>query len=469
MTKRRFISFCALLLCAALTVVAFPGDRLMASPWRYGTNFGADGSDGRSGRDGRDGIDGVDQIIYAEGAPMTFDLSGSDGGDGDDGEHGESARCPVFWGNRPEYNISGADGGDGGSGGDAGRGGHGGDVTIFYQQPQALKNVFVNLSGGQAGAAGRGGYGGDGCNCYDNSWRVRTCKWEEKKRDDGSTYREEKCKTRTYYCRDGRDGRNGRDGSIATDGNFGNVTLIQNYTSIPRENPSQTVTVRQLQNQPITLSKNIWQSQSGLLSKLAGGSRVPNNYTEYVEFAEVPVSLAWQAAQPIQTFYDAKFKLRLGDRRNLSVEQTGDLWLDYDVVRQGEAYQINVKRAIAKSDATQLIRQSTDGVGRDLTMKLVDLGQYDDWIDTDFRVIYRTRDPNPEFREGYTYTSRYEGNLEPAYVEKNGEEFILYIGDLPMKFQYLQSGTGVEIEVVATRSFADNSTTQTILWTGVLP
>ena len=183
----------------------------------------------------------------------------------------------------------------------------------------------------------------------------------------------------------------------------------------------------------------------------------------------MPVSLTWQAAQPKANFNDAEFQVSLGDRRDLSVKQTGDLWLDYDVMRQGEGYQVAVKRAIAKSDATQLIRQSINGEGRDLKMTIVDLGQYPDWIDTDFRVSYRTRDPNPEFREGYTYTSRYEADLDPAYFEKNGEEFLLHLGDLPMNFKYLQSGTGVEIEVKAIRSFADNKTTQTISWTGILP
>ena len=247
------------------------------------------------------------------------------------------------------------------------------------------------------------------------------------------------------------------------------MTLIQNYTSIPSENPSKRVTVAELQNQNITLSKNIWRSQSGLLSKLAAGSRVPNNYTEYVEFAEVPVSLTWQASQPQQSFNNALFDLQLENNRQVSVQQVGDLWLDYDVIAEGNGRKVTVKRAIAKSDATQLIRQGMTGQGRDLKMTLVDLGQYSDWIDTDFQVIYRTRDSKPEFREGYTYTSRYEADLDAAYFEKNGEEFLLHLGDLPINFKYLQSGTGVEIEIKATRSFADNSTTQTILWTGILP
>ena len=472
MTKiqRRLFSFCALLLFTALSIIYFPGDYLQASPWyRSGYEFGSDGDDGRSGRDGRHGLDGVDQVIYAETVPLTFDLSGSDGRDGDDGERGESARCPVYWGDRPDHNLNGADGGDGGAGGDAGRGGNGGDVTIFYQQPQQLRNVFINNSGGRAGEAGRGGYGGDGCECYDNSWRYKTCETEKKTRPDGSTYEEEKCKTKTYYCRDGSDGRDGRDGSRAADGSFGKVTLIQNYTAIPRENPSRRVNVAELSNRNITLSKNIWRSQSGLLSKLAVGSRVANNYTEYVEFAEVPVSLTWQASQPQQPFNNALFNLQLTSNRQVTVQQVGDLWLDYDVISQGNGQEVRVKRAIAKTDATQLIRQSVSGQGRDLKMNLLDLGQYPDWIETDFHVVYRTRDPEPEFREGYTYGDRYEADLAPAYVQKNGADFLLHIGDLPISFKYLQSGTGVEIELTATRSFADNSTTQKILWTGILP
>jgi hypothetical protein len=349
-------------------------------------------------------------------------------------------------------------------------GGDGGDLTIFYRQPQDLKNIFVNNLGGQAGVSGRGGYGGEGCDCYDDSWRVEVCEWEEVEGAEGEKpTRERKCETRTYYCRDGSDGSPGRDGAIAQDGSAGNVTLVQNLTAIPTDKPRATVTVGELQRGSISLSKNIWRSQSGLLSKLASGSRVPNDYREYVEFWQVPISLTWQAAQSPQAFSAAQFDFALGDRRDLAVSQGGTLWLDYDVMQQGNAYKVTVTRAIAASDATALVRQGLTGTGQDLQLTIVDFGKYPNWINSQFRVIYRTRNPNPEFRQGYTYTTRYDGVLDPAYVQQNQGEFKLQIGALPIDSQYLQRGTAIELEVIAERSFASHSTSQTIRWTGVVP
>lgn len=473
MPKLRHLAVGSVLILGSLTIPTvirpeWGAKMLDAAPWfssRY--SWGSDGQDGRSGRDGRSGQGSTDQTVFADGGSLNLDLSGSDGSDGSDGEHGESARCPVYW-DKPEHNINGADGGDGGRGGTAGSGGNGGNLTIFYQQPQALKNIFADTTGGQAGLSGRGGYGGDGCECLYSSWRVKTCTWEEVAGSNGQE-RQEKCTTKTYYCRDGSDGRDGGDGSVARNGSQGNVTLVQGISSIPADNPTTKISVAALQSSPVTLTKNRWRSQSGLLSKLGGGSKVPNEYTEYVEFWRSPITLQWQANQPSQPFDTAEFSLSLNDDKNLVTTQTGSLWLDYNVAKQGEGFQITVVRAMAESDATQLIRQGLEGQGRDLKLKLVDLGQRSDWLNTTFRVQYRTRNPNPEFREGYTYETRYDEILPPAYVEQNQGEFTLHIGDLPMPYKYLESGTGVEIEIAAERTFADNSTVKTIRWQGLLP
>lgn len=458
-------------LCAIPPGLGLPwGEVLEAAPW-FGSysSWGSDGQDGRSGRDGRAGRDGFSQTIYADGNSLNLDLAGGNGDDGEDGEHGEDAVCPIYW-RQPEQNLQGADGGHGGDGGMGGDGGDGGDLTIFYRQSQDLKNIFVNNLGGQAGISGRGGYGGEGCDCYDEAWQVEVCEWEEVEGAEGETpTREQKCETKTYYCRDGGDGRPGDDGAIARDGAVGNVTLVQNLTAIPMDNPSGVVTVGDLQRSPVTLSKNIWRSQSGLLSKLASGSKVPNDYREYVEFWQVPISLNWQSSQSIQTFSGAQFQFTLGDRRDLAVSQGGSLWLDYDVMQQGNAYKVTVTRAIAASDATSLVRQGLTGTGRELQLKIADLSAHPDWLDTHFRVIYRTRNPNPEFRQGYTYTTRYDGVVDGLNVQQNQREFTLNLGALPIEPQYLKQGTAIELEVIAERTFASHSTDQTIRWTGVVP
>lgn len=69
-------------------------------------------------------------------------------------------------------------------------------------------------------------------------------------------------------------------------------------------------------------------------------------------------------------------------------------------------------------EATQLIRQGLRGTGRDLTFSILDLGPRSDWLDTQFMVTYRTRNPTPQFREGYTYETRYSGRLSQKQCSK---------------------------------------------------
>lgn len=432
--------------------------------------WGQGGRDGRNGRDGRSGRDGIDQTIFVDGRPANLDLSGGDGEDGTDADDGETARCPAYW-DEPEYNLLGADGGDGGRGGNAGNGGNGGDLTIFYQRPEDLRQIFVNNFGGQGGIAGRGGYGGNGCDCPDETWQVETCRWEEvpPTTPDGKPHKEQKCTTERFYCTDGRDGRTGSDGSLGRDGSNGSVTLIRNLTTIPTDNPSLTTPLDPLQKTGVTLSKNIWRSQSGLLSQLASGSRVQDTYTEYGELWQVPIKVIWQATQPSLAFADARFYLALQSDRTVTIDQSGDRWLDYRVEPKGKGFNLVVTRAMQASDATQLMRQGFSGTGRDLTFTLTDFGKHHQWLDTTFYVQYRTRNPNPEFREGYTYGDRYNQTLPVEYVTQNGTDYILHLGDLPINAQYLQSGTAIALEITAYRSFAGHQTSQTIQWQGTLP
>lgn len=447
------------------------GETMLQAYPNYGRFlWGQHGRDGREGRDGRNGQNGATQTVFADGKPLNLDLSGTNGTDGTDAEHGESARCPVYW-DAPDYNLQGANGGNGGRGGNGGAGGNGGDLTIFYQQPQDLRSIFVNNVGGESGISGRGGYGGDGCVCPVSSWRVETCHWEEIKptSPEEKPRRERKCTTERYYCTSGSDGANGRDGATARQGETGSITLVQNLKAIPADNTATTISLDELQKTGVTLSKNIWRSQSGLLSKLASGSKVADSYREYVELWQAPIRLTWQATQPTSQFLDAQYSLALRDDKSLTVTQSGAAWLEYRVDRQGNGFNLVVTRAMQESDATQLIRQGISGTGRDLKFVISDFGKHHAWLDTKFHIKYSTRNPNPEFREGYTYGDRYNEVLPVEYVTQNGADYILHLGDLPINAEYLQSGRGVELEITAERTFAEHRTTQNIRWQGILP
>ncbi|WP_099241133.1 hypothetical protein [Synechococcus sp. BDU 130192] len=433
-------------------------------------SWGQTGRDGRPGRDGRSGSSAQDQTIITDGTARTFDLKGGDGEPGTDGEYGEAARCSSYW-RRPEHNIRGADGGDGGRGGNGGNGGDGADVTIFYQQPQDLSFIFIDNRGGEGGLEGRGGYGGRGCGCPYSSWVVETCRLEEvaSNNPEEKPRKEERCTQQRYYCTPGRNGRNAPDGNPGRNGTPGTVTLIQNLTAIPTDNPNTTISLAALERSGTTLSKNIWRSPTGLRSKLASGSQVPDTYREYVELFTAPIQLVWAADQPQTAFNQAQFSLSLGDSRQLAVQQSGEAWLDYTVQPQGNGFQIQVNRAMQADEATQLIRQGLRGTGRDLTFSILDLGSRSDWLDTQFIVTYRTRNPTPQFREGYTYETRYSGCLSPEAVQQIGSEYQLRLGDLPLDQEYLQSGMVVDLEITAERRFGEHQTQQVIQWRGGLP
>lgn len=53
-------------------------------------------------------------------------------------------------------------------------------------------------------------------------------------------------------------------------------------------------------------------------------------------------------------------------------------------------------------------------------------------------------------------------------VTFEGNRFILNVGKLPIDPEYLRSGTGVEIEVTATRSFAGYSREQKLTERGII-
>ena len=66
------------------------------------------------------------------------------------------------------------------------------------------------------------------------------------------------------------------------------------------------------------------------------------------------------------------------------------------------------------------------------------------------------------------YTTKYEGEIPEDLVILDGDTFTIDIGKLPIESRFLRSGLGVEIKIVATRTFAGYNDQQTITVKDVL-
>ncbi|MEO1560635.1 MAG: collagen-like protein, partial [Cyanobacteria bacterium J06632_19] len=285
---------------------------------RYYNRDGADGRDGRSGRNGRSGRD---TTVFADGSPVSFDLSGRDGEDGEDGEDGDRPRCRRRYGKKVKGNIHAADGGKGGDAGRGGNGGNGGLLTVYYSNIAELKSILVRSQGGEGGRGGRGGDGAIGCRCRRRSWTIESC--SGKKGTDSY-----KCKKRKYRCYRGSDGRDGYDGRDGKGGKNGFLSLIKGKQQLSVDNPQAELSFTELEGKSIRLSRNRWISRNGAVALLAPGSIIADTYREFDKRIERDFQVVWQENQPINNFSKARLKLNLNNDGKIEVDYPKKLWLD---------------------------------------------------------------------------------------------------------------------------------------------
>jgi len=420
-------------------------------------DFGQDGRDGTNGRAGRRGRDGENRTIFVDGSPINLELSGGDGGDGNNGQPGEDGNC-ARQPRKVDYDLQAADGGDGGNGGNGGDGGDGGSLTVYYTNREDLKQIYVRSLGGRRGRSGRGAYGGDGCDCDDRSWEIETCE----KSDNG----DEDCETERFECEEGEEGDDGRDGQDGKDGSMGTLTLINRTEALPPDKPTATVTLPQLQNGAIALSVNQWQTRSSATALLAPNSIIANQYREFVGRLERSFELVWNADRAITDFYNQPISLSLKSDQRIDVSLPKEVWFDGTMSQQGDVTKFVVTNALLEREATQLTRADFAGNRSELTFSVVDLAGKSDLLDTQFWLKYRTANSGDRFRRFYNYRTRYEGIIPAELVTRHNNRYTLEIGKLPIQAEYLRPGVAIEIELVATRSFAGNSAQQEMNWRG---
>jgi hypothetical protein len=421
------------------------------------SDFGRDGQQGTDGRAGREGRSGQSQTIFVEGSSANLDLSGRDGEDGADGSNGENAYCR----HQPQdvdHDLHAADGGRGGDGGNGGEGGDGGSLTVYYSNLADVRKISVRSEGGEGGRGGRGAYGGHGCNCDRRRWERKTCTGTPGSPDY-------KCKTQKFSCTDGRDGSSGSNGSDGRKGRLGTLTLINRKEPLPADTPTTTLSISELRDKVVTLSKNKWNTRTGAASLLAAGSVIADEYREFVERIEGSFQLVWNETQPISSFGDQSATITLNEDKQVKVDFPEEVWIDSTRSQQAGLTQLVVDHAIRQSDVTKLKVANFADRGANLNLQLVDLGGRADLLATQFWLKYRTTSDAP-FTKFSNYETRYEGAIPASLVTRDKNRFILALGKLPVASNFLQSGTDVEIELIATRTFAGRSKEQKINWQG---
>ncbi|MBF2088473.1 MAG: collagen-like protein [Synechococcales cyanobacterium K44_A2020_017] len=455
---RNLVVGCGVAVLGILSIPAIAQEVCLAQTYGQSSNarrYGTDGTDGFRGREGRSGQDGQSRTLVLDGSPVNLNLSGTDGGDGDDGGNGRSAFCG--WQPRDRSDVRAANGGQGGDGGDGGNGGNGGSVTVYYTDPTQLRSLSVIAAGGRAGRGGRPGYGAAGCRCERSYWEEEVCTGTP-----GSANRS--CRTERYRCRDGADGRNGQSGREGRPGQLGRLTLVQQAEPLAPDNPNITFSLSRFQQQPVSLSRNIWATRRGASTLLASGSIVADEYREFVERAEQTVQLNWAAERSLSEVANESLGLELLENQSVRVTVPEDVWLVGDLQYEESVATYTVSELVLRSEATQLAVGEFSGSGADLQLSVVDLADKSDVVATRFELRYRSTEDR--FGDRGRFGTRYEGEVPAEWVTQNFNRFSIDLGQLPIDARYRQSGVRVEIELKAIRSLGGQSAEQTMSWRG---
>lgn len=439
----------------ASVVTATPlvnGECFILAQGSQARTIGSVGAPGPQGGDGQAGANTDDLTIFSDGSPMTFNLAGRDGAPGNPGGDGSPSNCPDL-DTSQRQNVQMADGAMGGDGGNGGNGGNGGSITIYSRNLNSLNQIFVGAAGGKGGAPGTGGAGSAACQCSQPYWTVEKCSGKP----GDSRY---SCSAQEFRCSSGRDGRDGRSGIAGQDGLPGRLTVLNLDRPLEPDRPGTSVNLDTLKNQGFNLSKNIWETRTGAAQLLAPGSVIADEYLILLERIEKSFLVVWNAPQPFERFANANVSLTLTENNEIDADLPGNLWLEGTTQQRNNVTEFVVYNAMWEADATKLGRLTLSGSGDNLQLSLVDEANQSNLMTTKFRLKYRVTNEDPRFRPPSVYTLRYDGEVPDELVTINGNQFSLDIGRLSIPAKDLESGTGVEIELLAERTFSGNTSEQ---------
>ena len=420
-------------------------------------NLGAVGQAGKTGKNGENGKNSDNLTIFADGIPVNLNLSGQNGNSGENGEAGKDSNCPE----QPQNinrNLQGANGGNGGDGGDGGNGGDGGALTIYSTDVSFLRQMTINASGGKGGQPGPGGAGSQGCHCQQPYWTNQTCKG----RPGDANY---SCTTQEFRCQDGLNGKDGTQGRVGKDGRNGKLTLINFDRPLTPDQPSSTVAMQELKDRGVILSKNIWETRKGAVALFAPGSVIEDQYLALQERIEKSFLLIWNAPQPFNSFATRRVTLGLDEQNNIQVTVPDKVWLQSSTQKKGNVTELVIYNAILEEDVTRLKSDGISGSGPNLELFILDNGGQSSLIATEFQIKYRVTRAGSDSStiNSGDYSTRYEGKIPPELVTFDGNQFTIALGQLPIAPEFLKIGTRIEIELTATRSFANYSKQQVLV------
>ncbi|MGF1542547.1 MAG: collagen-like protein [Pleurocapsa sp.] len=412
--------------------------------------IGEPGDHGEPGNKGRDGRNSDSLTVFADGSPMTLDLTGEKGFAGQAGNKGYDAICEEQP-KETDKNLRNSDGGNGGDGGDGGAGGTGGSLTVYTTNQEYLKQIYVIATGGEGGQPGLGGEGGNGCQCKTSYWNEETCTGNPGSPD----YR---CTTKEFKCIDGYGGQKGRKGRKGRDGNLGNLTLINLDKSLAPDRPEATVTLSDLKDRGFTLSKNIWEIRTGAAALFAPGSIISDKYKELTARHEHSVLLVWDAPQPVTNFADEQVILSLKGENDADIIFPEDLWLETTAIKRDRVTELFVFNAIWEDEVADLKSDGIYGSGANLELDIIDRANQSDLVKTDFIVQYRVKNnDDKEFRKIYDYRTQDQGGVPTDLIIQDADVFIIRLGQLGIPPEHLQPGVEIEVQVEAKRTFGERS------------
>lgn len=416
--------------------------------------LGESGDSGEAGLKGTNGRNSDSLTVFADGSPMTLDLSGGNGAAGQQGVKGYNAFCDRQSTKDVGKNLQGADGGNGGDGGDGGIGGDGGSLTVYATNKEHLKQIYVIAAGGEGGAPGKAGEGGEGCECDRPYWNEETCFGEP----GDSNY---SCTTHEFQCTDGYSGRKGRDGRKGRNGKDGTLTLINLDKSLSPDFPEVTAPISELKGRGFTLSRNIWENKDDAASLFAPGSIISSKYKELVARHEHSVLVVWDAPQPVENFGDQQITLSLKGEDDANIFLPEDLWLETRSVKRDNLTELFVFNAVRKKEVADLTIDGLFGQGAGLELDVFDEAEQSNLIATEFLIKYKVgeKSENKNFFGGSStvYKTKFEGSIPPEAMVQKENLFTLQLGELPIPPEYLKPGIEVEVEIVAKRSLGKNS------------
>jgi hypothetical protein len=328
-------------------------------------------------------------------------------------------------------------------------------LTLYYRTRADLRQIYVDAQGGRGGLGGRGGEGGEGCRCRYRDWDVETC--------SGGT-----CTTERFICDDGEEGYYGRSGDSGRDGQVGSVSVINQTEPLLPENPSQIQGLDALMQQPVRLSRNLWEERSGALALLAPGSIVADTYREYVGRVEGQVQIQWEASRSPNTFLGLAPTAAIQADGSRTVTFPEQLWVTGNYQQAGDLTTYVVTGAVQASDATRLAWGTIRGRSSDFVAAVIDRAGESEYLNTTFHLTYRTANGDPRDDRRLRYSTQYEGTLPTDLVSRDNNRFELALGRLPVSGRHLQGGTYVQMELTIQRSLGNNSATQTLSWQGQL-